>query len=340
MLLPCTDPAVSILSRHRARLAGRFVLPLAPHDVVETLMNKLSFARYADEAGLAAPRTEVLSNRGDAEAASRRVGYPSVVKPALKSQAWAESTSAKGFRVADADQLLAVYDQVAGWSPQLLLQEWVEGGEDGLFSCNCYFDRQGQPLVTFVARKVRQWPPDIGTSASGVECRNDEVLTETLKLFGGVGFHGLGYLEMKRDRRTGRMQIIEPNVGRPTGRSAIAEAAGVDLVYTAYCDAAGLPLPANREQRFVGTKWLDARRDLQAAIVARRSGDLSIRQWARSLRGPKAHAIWSWRDPMPFAVDVVHATATGVRLASSRVARSARGRVSAHLPRPPNAAGP
>jgi predicted ATP-grasp superfamily ATP-dependent carboligase len=321
VLMPCTDPSVSVLSRHRARLADHFVLPLAPHDVVEMLMNKISFARYAEEAGLAAPRTVVLSSRADAEAVAERLVYPGIVKPAVKSATWAQHTSAKGFSVADAADLLARFDEVAQWSPQLLVQEWVEGDEDGLFSCNCYFDRHGQPLVTFVARKLRQWPPNIGTSASGVECRNDEVLTEALKLFGTVGFHGLGYLEMKRDVRSGQMQIIEPNVGRPTGRSAIAEAGGVDLVYTAYCDAAGLPLPSGREQRYVGAKWLDLRRDLQAAVVARRRGDLTVAEWARSVRGPKAHAIWSRRDPMPFLVDVVSATATGGRMVASRIAR-------------------
>jgi predicted ATP-grasp superfamily ATP-dependent carboligase len=328
VLMPCTDPSVSVLSRHRARLADHFVLPLAPHDTVEMLMNKISFARYAEEAGLAAPRTVVLSSRADAEAVADRLVYPGIVKPAVKSATWAHHTSAKGFSVGDAAELLAVYDTVAEWSPELLVQEWVEGDEDGLFSCNCYFDRLGQPVVTFVARKLRQWPPNIGTSASGVECRNDEVLTEALKLFGTVGFHGLGYLEMKRDVRTGQMQIIEPNVGRPTGRSAIAEAGGVDLVYTAYCDAAGLPLPPGREQRYVGAKWLDLRRDLQAAVVARRRGDLSVAEWARSVRGPKAHAIWSRRDPLPFMVDVVTAAATGGRLVASRIARSVRTRVS------------
>ena len=328
VLMPCTDPSVSVLSRHRARLADRFALPLAPHDVVEMLMNKISFARYAEEAGLAAPRTAVLSSRADAEAVAERLAYPGIVKPAVKSATWGQHTSAKGFSVGDAAELLAVYDRVAQWSPQLLVQEWVEGDEDGLFSCNCYFDRHGQPLVTFVARKLRQWPPNIGTSASGVECRNDEVLTQALKLFGTVGFHGLGYLEMKRDVRTGQMQIIEPNVGRPTGRSAIAEAGGVDLVYTAYCDAAGLPLPAAREQRYVGAKWLDLRRDLQAAAVARRRGNLSVVEWVRSVRGPKAHAIWSRRDPKPFLVDVVSATATGGRMVASRIARSVRIRLA------------
>jgi predicted ATP-grasp superfamily ATP-dependent carboligase len=208
----------------------------------------------------------------------------------------------------------------------------VEGGEEGLFSCNCYFGRDGAALATFVARKVRQWPPDIGTSASGEECRNDDVLSETLRVFGSVGFHGLAYLEMKLDTRTGRLVIIEPNVGRPTGRSAISEAGGVELVYTAYADAAGLPLPADREQRYIGTKWLDLRRDAQAAIVARGRGELTVREWAASLRGPKAHAIWSRPDPMPFVIDMVQAVATGARLLFARVMHRARTRLAARSP--------
>jgi predicted ATP-grasp superfamily ATP-dependent carboligase len=194
------------------------------------------------------------------------------------------------------------------WSDVLVAQEWVAGGEDGLYSCNAYFDARGEALATFVARKLRQWPPDVGTSASGEECRNDEVLEATLRTFGHVRFHGLAYLELKQDARTGRMLIIEPNVGRPTGRSAIAERGGVELVHTAYRDAAGLPVHRSR-QRYVGTKWLDVRRDLQAAFVRHRRGELSVRDWAASLRGPKAHAIWSARDPLPFAVDLAHATA-------------------------------
>lgn len=324
VLFPCTDGSVSALSRHRDRLADRFRLPLAGHEVVDLLMDKISFARHADTAGLAVPRTEQLSSRTDAEAAAARLDYPCVLKPPVKSITWLRHTSAKGFAVGDPEELLRLYDRVAGWSTPLLVQEWVEGPEDGLFSCNAYFDRDGTPLVTFVARKLRQWPPHIGTSASGEECRNEGILAENLRLFGGVGFHGLAYLEMKRDVRSGRLLIIEPNVGRPTGRSAIAEAGGVELVHTAYCDAAGLPLPAARQQRYVGTKWLDLRRDVQAAVVARHRGELSVRKWAQTLRGPKAHAIWSRRDPVPFAVDLRDAASTGVRALTARLVRSVR----------------
>lgn len=326
VLLPCTDGSVATVSQHRAELEQEhFVLPLAEHRLVEMLMDKVSFARYGAEAGLPVPRTEVLTERAEAEALADSLSYPCVVKPPGKAPSWLAHTSAKAITVHDPAELLSVYDRVAGWAPVLLVQEWVSGPETALLSCNAYFGEGGTPLVTFVARKIRQWPPEVGTSASGEECRDEDVVKATVQLFGDVGFRGLAYLEMKRDTDTGQLMIIEPNVGRPTGRSAISEAGGVELVFTAYCDALGLPLPANREQHFVGAKWLDLRRDLQAAVVARRKGTLSAVEWVRWVRGPKAHAIWSRSDPRPFVTDVVQASRTGAQMAlSSRSSRLAR----------------
>lgn len=313
VLLPCTDGAVWALSLQRDQLLDRFRLPLGDHDGVDLLMDKVRFADHAKMEGLAAPRTEVMRSRADAEKAAEVLTWPSVVKPPVKAEAWLAHTSAKGIPVHSPDELLRTYDRVADWAPVLLAQEWVEGPENGLFSCNAYFDASGTPLVTFVARKLRQWPPQVGTSASGEECRNDEVLEETLRVFGSVGFHGLAYLEMKRDSRTGAMAIIEPNVGRPTGRSAIAEGGGVELVYTAYCDAAGLPLPAARTQQYAGATWLDLRRDVQAAAVGIRRGELTPQAWLASLRGPRTHAIWSARDPRPFVTDLTNVVSSTAR---------------------------
>lgn len=94
--------------------------------------------------------------------------------------------------------------------------------------------------------------------------------------------------------------MIEANIGRPTGRSATAETGGVELLATMYCDAAGLPLPADREQRYVGAAWIDLRRDLISAVYHWRRGELGPVDWFRSLRGPTAHAVLSVRDPLPF----------------------------------------
>lgn len=325
VLVPCTDQSVATLSLRRRELQGRFILSLAPHAVVELLMDKTTFARHARAVGLPVPRTEILTSRADTVAIAPLLTYPCIVKPALKSATWTSRTKAKGIAVQDQDDLLYTYDEVSAWTPELIVQEWVVGPEEGLVSCNAYFGEGGQPLATFVARKVRQWPPEIGISASGEECRNDKVLETALRLFGGLDYRGLAYLEMKRDGRSGRMVIIEPNVGRPTGRSAIAEAGGVELLYTAYCDAVGLPLPSAREQRYAGAKWLDLRHDLQAAVVAHRKGTITVREWLRSLRGPKAHAVWSRQDPAPFVVDVAQALGRGSRaLVAGRRAAAVR----------------
>jgi|tagenome__1003787_1003787.scaffolds.fasta_scaffold20986506_5 D-aspartate ligase len=317
-LFPCTDLAVLFISRHRDRLLPWFSVALPEHGVVEMLMDKAGFLRHAQERGLPIPRTLFIENRADAERAAGTLTYPAVLKPPLKSAAWQSFTSAKALPVDDGQALLEVYDRVSPWSPSLIAQEWIEGGADALYSCNAYFDRAARPLVTFVARKLRQWPPHTGTSSLGEECRNDAVLEETVRLFEGVGYHGLAYLEMKQDARTGRHLIIEPNVGRPTGRSAIAEAGGVELLYTAYCDMVGRPLPSARQQRYVGARWIDDRRDLQSALYFVRQRELTFGDWWRSVRGPKWHAVLSRSDPQPFVHDLLQATRRGAGMLAAR----------------------
>jgi predicted ATP-grasp superfamily ATP-dependent carboligase len=186
----------------------------------------------------------------------------------------------------------------------LVAQEWIRGSEGDHFTCNAYFDRNARPVVTFVTRKIRQWPPQTGQGCLAVEWRNDAVRDATVRLFSGVGFWGLAYLELKRDGETGEHLIVEPNIGRPTGRSATAEAGGVELLYAMYCDILGLPLPGDLTQRYVGAKWIYFGRDVRSALHYWRRGELSARGWIESLRGPKVDAVFSWRDPLPFCFDV------------------------------------
>jgi D-aspartate ligase len=320
VLVPCTDVSVLLISQNRDRLASRFHVVLPAHDVVELLTHKASFYSYAQEHGLPVPPTFFLRTRADAEAAAAALTFPVVLKPSLRTPKWDSKTRDKAFKARDAGELLELYDCVAAWSDLLLAQQWIVGRETSLFSCNGYFDSDSKPLVTFVARKIRQWPPETGISSLGEECRNDAVLAETIRLFSGVGFRGLAYLEMKRDERTGRHFIIEPNIGRPTGRSAIAEAGGVELLFTMYADAVGLPLPSSRVQLYSGVKWIHAVSDLQSATHQWRRGELTIPEWWRSVRGTRADAVISRRDPRPFVFELVR----GAKLAGGLVRAKAK----------------
>lgn len=313
VLVPCSDMSVLTLSRYCDRLHEWYHMSLPEHDTIEMLMDKVRFCMYAQEHGLPVPKMFLLYNRQDAEAAADALNYPCILKPPMKTPGWEANSKEKVYKAMSREEFLAVYDRCSNWADVLMVQEWVEGKDSDLYSCNVYFNAQSEPLVTFVARKLRQWPPETGTSCLGEEVRNDVVLEETIRLFKSVNYRGLGYVEMKRDERTGQHYIIEPNIGRPTGRSAIAEAGGVELVYTMYCDAAGLPLPGPYVQQYTGVKWIYLRRDFQSALHYWRRGELTLRDWWRSVRGRKAYAIFSWSDPVPFLADLWRSAGLFVR---------------------------
>lgn len=304
VLFACTDLCVWRISRHRQELAPYYHIALPEPAVVEKLMNKLSFLEYALQEKLPIPKTFLLRHRAEAVQAARELNFPCILKPPMKTALWEKHTTIKAYKLASADDFLQLYDQCCHWADILIAQEWIPGPDANLYSCNCYFNANAEPLVTFTARKLRQWPPETGSTSLGEECRNDEVLAAALHLFKKENWHGLGYLEMKRDARTGKHYIIEPNIGRPTGRSALAEACGVELLYTMYCDQAGLPLPENRQQKYTGGKWMCVLEDLRSARIYWQRGELTLREWWRSVRGIKTYADFSWSDPMPFVADV------------------------------------
>lgn len=308
VLYPCTDAIVSIVSENRDRLERWYHIILPAHDTVAMLMDKTRFYAFAEENGFPVSRTLFIHNKEDAEKVANEFNFPCIVKPPYNSiPAWDKNSKLKAYLFNTSEEFLESYGRLSSWSPTLIVQEWIVGPVSNLYSCNCYFNKNGESVATFVARKLRQWPPETGDSCLGEECRNDEVLQETIRMFKKVNYQGLGYVEMKQDSRTGKHYIVEPNIGRPTGRSAIAEAGGVELIYSMYCDALDLPLPPQREQNYGNTKWIYFGRDFQSALHYYRQGELTLREWLRSLRGIKVDAIFAWNDLGPFIGDLLRA---------------------------------
>lgn len=305
VLFPCQDQNVLLVSRNRERLATWYHFVLPSSDTVEMLMDKALFAEFAKREQLAIPRTEVVWNEDDVTKCGRKMQFPCIVKPDLRRPFWNNNISAKAFRVSCADELMSIYRTHQQWADAFVVQEWIPGDDMQHFTCNGYFDRHSQAAVSFTTQKIRQWPPTTGQGCLGVECRNEAVANTMKDVFSRLDFRGLCYLEMKKDARSGKYLIIEPNIGRPTGRSATAEAAGIELMYTMYCDALGWAPPKNLKQPYSGVKWIHWRRDIQAALHACRHGQLNLREVLRSWRGKKTTAIMSWRDPLPFLLELL-----------------------------------
>jgi D-aspartate ligase len=310
VLFPCNNVEMLLVSRYRKRLEFWYHVVLSEPDVDEMLMNKTRFYDFAQKEGFPIPRTYYLNNKSDAEKAANELVFPCIIKPAIRSSEWEQKSPLKAYKAITADEFLTLYDSCKKWSKDLIVQEWIEGPESNLYTCYCYFNHDSKPLVTFVTRKIRQWPPETGEGCLGEECRNDVVLQETVRLFRSAHLYGIGYLEMKCDSRTGKYYIIEPNIGRLTSKSALAESGGVELLYTMYCDALGWDLPTNREQKYGNVKWIFFRRDLLSALYNWRKGELSVKDWLQSIRGIKIEAVFSRQDPAPFFYDLIYSIFT------------------------------
>ncbi len=310
LLIPSQDTSVLLVSRNRDILTPLYHIALPSEAAVEMLMDKPSFYTYARKMNLPIARYYLIKTRSEAEQAIESLNPPLIIKPPLKSPRWEANTKIKAYKVNNREDFLKIYEMCKNWADVLMVQEWIEGTDVDLYSCNCYFNEQNKPLVSFISKKLRQYPPVTGNTSLGIECRADEVKNISLDLFKRVGFHGLGYLEIKRDARTGKHYIIEPNIGRPTGRSALAEAAGVEILYTMYCDKMGLPLPDQVEQKYLGIKWVHIRTDLMSAYYYWKNHELTLRNWLKSLTGRKFYAVYSLKDPLPFLAEIY----TGIKI--------------------------
>ncbi len=327
-LFPSADTEVRDIVNERSALEEFYEVRLPDKETIDTLSNKDTFAAYAEQHGLPIPASHPVSNETDLHDAIEGLRFPAVLKPDFRDARWVAHTKEKAFKVENSRELLDLYQEVASWSDRFVVQDWIVGDETNLVACNAYFDRDSQPLAAFVSRKIRQWPPRTGRGAFAEAWNQPDVRDTTIALFQNAGFVGLAYLEMKRDDRDGQFYIIEPNLGRPTGHSGMAEASGVELTMTAYCDAVGLDLPSQRTQDDGSSKWIYIRWDLQSALTQMSSGELGVVTWLKSLRGIDSYAVFSTRDPLPFVLDLLETALDALKGAWLRIFRKGRSRAT------------
>lgn len=301
VLVPCTDTSVATLAHARGYLSPTYRMALPESHVVDTLLRKDSFAEHAERHGIAVPPTLVVADARTAARVPDELGFPCVVKPPVKSPTW-ERRVGKVATVTSAEAWRAGWSALHALASPLVVQAWVDGGEDQLVSCNAFAFADGREPITFVSRKLRQWPRGTGTTSLGEVVDEPEVADLARQLLATVRYHGLLYVEAKRTT-DGRWVVIEPNVGRPTGRSALAEASGVELLLTLYHDVLGMP-PVHQGPIRTDVKWIHWRRDLQSAAAAWRADELTVADWWRSVRGPKTRAVLDLRDLGPFVGEV------------------------------------
>jgi predicted ATP-grasp superfamily ATP-dependent carboligase len=299
VLFVAGDPYIDFVADHHAALRRHFVLQDSMRPEVSSLfVNKRTFYERCLELGIAMPATFFATDEREAERAAGSLRYPAIVKPTLVHLVRERLRGQKLVEVHDADTLLTWWRRIRNWGCDSVLQEVIVGPEANIFVAAVYTDSDLEVRSLFTARKNRQYPPMFGSGSYMEACWSDEIAALSTDLVRKLGYRGICGTEYKFDPRDGAWKLIELNP-RPTLWYSLARAAGVDVVWDAYCDLIGRPNPVHANCQDDRVRWQLFVRDLVSAWHFLRRGELSPREFLRTVVDPrrKDEAMLSLRDP-------------------------------------------
>lgn len=316
VVIPTADHFVKLLSDARDALTDRFDMALPPRAVVDDLLDKRRFADLAARVGLRVPRTAHLPELAAIEEVARSVGFPVVVKPRLPADR--DRTSFPKAVVLRSEQ--DARDLAKAWRsaravPDLVVQEYVPGGDRSHVSVAAALDASSRPVALFVSKKRRQGNHGAGVGTFVESHRDGEAARVACRLLQRIGYVGVAEMEMKRHEDTGELFAIEVNP-RLWSQVTLPAALGVDFVLS-YCQiATGGPPGALIEPGPRPCAWQDLWSDLYWTF--RRggywhNGEVTLLDWLRQTLTARAHPYFAWNDPVP-----------ALRRAWENVARAAR----------------
>jgi D-aspartate ligase len=305
VLFPTHDETVALCARHWDTLARVFRMTTPPWEIVKYAHDKRQTYRLAAEIGAPYPATWEL---GGIDVHRVDCTFPAILKPAVKEQANA-LTVAKAWRVDDRSALHARYTDAVRLLPadELLVQELVpgDGGAQASFAA---LASDGEVICSLTARRVRQYPMDIGRASTFVETVEDpEVESLGRRVITRLRYTGLLEVEFKRDPRTNEPKLLDINP-RLWGWHTLGRRADMDFSFLAWRLAQGL----HCEERDAppNIRWMWPAADIPVALREIFGGRLRLADYLRSFGRPVDFATLTVDDPLPGIMELpLHAAA-------------------------------
>lgn len=301
VLLPTSDAFFLFLSRHRAALAGKFLMNLPAEDVAEKMVNKRTLYELAAAHGTPFPQSYFPATYDEAVAVMHSLRYPAFIKPHWGHQ-WRTYFGGrhKGFKVHSPEEFLRRFEEVLASGHSALVQSYVSSPDDNLFSVSLYLSQTGEVWGAFARRQVRQYPPNSGTVTLAISERSTELVAIAAHFCRAAGYRGIAGLEFKRDREDNQYKLLDfnPRLMLSDGLTAYC---GINFPLMQYLDLTG-QRPAPRFEYPEGVKWLESMADFEAFKDYHQRGELRFKDWLESLSGARVFALFAWDDPMPFLV--------------------------------------
>ena len=308
VLLPTGDRSVLFISRHREELEPHFHYLLPAAGAIERITSKRRFAELAGELDLPTPRTFLPSSFAELRNAVAHLRFPCVVKPEF-THAWrtpraraAGFGKTKAVPLADADELVSRYEELANLGGALVVQEMVVGPDENHIDYHALVDRSGRLRGEFAGRKIRLSPPHFGVGSHVESIEPGEVAPIGRLVLERLGFRGMANMNFKRDERDGRLRLLELNP-RFSHWTGLDIACGVDFAHLYYMACTDTPYDGPSSYR-TGKRWVELATDYASTKVYVSEGSSTWRHWLWSIARTSSWSVFAPTDPKPAWVDL------------------------------------
>ena len=300
VVFPCTDSAVEMISRHHESLARVFRLTIPPWNVLRWAHDKRLTYQRAAQLGIDFPETYSIGSAEEVAALNCR--YPVILKPAFK-EGRNPLTLDKAWKADNRNALLGRYAQACSLmnSSLIIVQEFIPGAGDVQNSYAALW-HEGQPLVSLIAKRLRQYPIHFGHTSTYVQTVEEPEVEEiSARFLRAIRYTGVVEMEFKLDVRDGRYKLLDINP-RLWAWHTLSKRAGIDFPYLMWLLACGVQSPIMRAR--AGFGWVHVSKDLLAAIQEVCHRRLSPIVYLRSVLRPLEFAIAAADDPVPLFFDL------------------------------------
>ncbi len=321
ILVPVDDVSSVFVERHAGSLEEHFLFPRQPAGLAQALSSKREMYELCRQHDIPTPLSIFPESEADVLAHADQTTFPTVVKCI---NAGASAASAPRVTIAqNREELLEAYrlmEPVEGHN--VMLQEYIPGTPESVWMFNGYFDERSDCMVGFTGKKIRQAPPYTGATTLGVCLANAAVQETTVRLMKAVGYRGILDIGYRFDHRDGQYKLLDvnPRIGG-TFRLFVGPD-GMDVLRALYLDLTGQQVPATALQD--GRRWIVEPLDMASSITYARRGDLTLGQWAGSLRDVREAAWFAADDPLPFLAMLIWLPIDGLWGALARADRPGR----------------
>jgi len=297
ILVPTSDATAVFVAEQAPQLRDHFVFPDQPAELVRSLCSKESMYYLAKRHGIPTAETVFPRTRADVVRFLDTTRFPVMLKSIDGSHGTHVKKSGK-YIVRSAREVLDIYDRVEDPNdPNLMMQEYIPGGEDTIWMFNGYFDANSDCVVGFTGKKIRQCPVYTGVTSLGV-CISNPVVEETTRRFmKTVGYCGILDIGYRYDARDGFYKVLDVNPRIGATFRLFVSSDGMDVARALY-------MGMNRECVHArtapeGRKWLVEDFDLVSCFRYYRDRKLGFRDWLSSYRGVQETAFFRFDDPVP-----------------------------------------